>query len=268
MFQYYYARKDTVMDINERREKILEILSETGQVKVADLSREFGISSITIRSDLADLEDKGLLFRVHGGAINSYKSYCDMDLQQRLGTNLKAKQLIARGAVELIKDHDTVMFNSGTTTLTVFRAIPAHLHLNIVTNSISIALEASGNPNFNVVLLGGFVNPKYQFIYGDDASSQLKNYHADKLFLSVDGISPDSGLTTYYDREAELARLMLAQSASKIIVADSSKVGRTAFVNIAEINTADYLITDDSQSQSEELNILKKSLRKIIVVKE
>ena len=128
----FYARKDTDMDINERREKILEMLSETGQVKVADLSREFGISSITIRSDLADLEDKGLLFRVHGGAINSYKSYCDMDLQQRLGTNLKAKQLIAKRAVEMIKDHDTIMFNSGTTTLTVFRTIPAHLHLNIV----------------------------------------------------------------------------------------------------------------------------------------
>ncbi len=256
------------MDINERREKILEILNERGQVKVADLSQLFGISSITIRSDLADLEDKGMLFRVHGGAINSYKSYCDMDLQQRLGTNLKSKQLIAKRAVEMIKDHDTVMFNSGTTTLTVFRTIPAHLNLNIVTNSISIALEASGNPNFNVVLLGGFVNPKYQFIYGDDAVSQLKNYHADKLFLSVDGISPTSGLTTYYDREAELARLMLSQSASKVIVADSSKIGRTAFVNIAEISCADCLITDDLSAQTDELASLRKNLRKIITVTE
>ncbi|MBO5955197.1 MAG: DeoR/GlpR transcriptional regulator, partial [Clostridia bacterium] len=76
-----------------------------------------------------------MLFRVHGGAINSYKSYCDMDLQQRLGTNLKAKQLIAKRAVEMIKDHDTIMLNSGTTTLSVFRAIPTQLHLNIVTNS-------------------------------------------------------------------------------------------------------------------------------------
>ena len=245
----------------------LEILSKNGQVKVNELSRKFGISSITIRSDLADLEEKGLLFRVHGGAINSYKSYCDMDLQQRLGTNLKAKQLIAKRAVEMIKDHDTIMLNSGTTTLSVFRAIPTQLHLNIVTNSISIALEASGNPNFNVVLLGGFVNSKYQFIYGDDALNQLKNYHADKLFLSVDGISPTSGLTTYYDREAELARLMLSQSASKIIVADSSKLGRTAFVNIAEISQADCLITDDIAALGDDLSVLKKSLRKIITLK-
>lgn len=256
------------MDIIERKEKILELLNTQGQVKVADLSREFGISSITIRSDLADLEERGLLFRVHGGAINSYKSYCDMDLQQRLGTNLKAKQLIAKRAAEVIKDHDTIMMNSGTTTLSVFRAIPSQLHLNIVTNSISIALEASGNPNFNVVLLGGFVNPKYQFIYGDDALSQLKNYHADKLFLSVDGISPKSGLTTYYDREAELARLMLSQSASKIIVADSSKVGRTAFVNIAETSLADCLITNHQPEHNDELSILKESIRNIIITKD
>lgn len=256
------------MDINERRSKIIEILNDQGQVRVADLSQRFGISSITIRSDLADLEDSGLLFRVHGGAINSYKSYCDMDLRQRLGSNLKAKQLIARRAVEMINDRDTVMFNSGTTTLTVFRAIPAHLNLNIVTNSISIALEASGNPNFNVILLGGFVNPKYQFIYGDDAISQLKNYHADKLFMSVDGISHTSGLTSYYDREAELARLMLSRSASKIIVADSSKIGRTAFVNIAGVSTADCLITNESIDTEKELPALKKNLRNIITVKE
>ena len=98
--------------------------------------------------------------------------------------------------------------------------------------------------------------------------TQLKNYHADKLFLSVDGVSSVSGLTTYYDREAELARLMLSQSASKIIVADSSKVGRTAFVNIAETAFADYLITDDHSGSGDEQAALKKCLRKIIVVKE
>lgn len=256
------------MDINKRREKILEMLNEKGQVTVSELSDIFNISSITIRSDLASLEEKGLLFRVHGGAMNSYKSYCDMDLKQRLGTNLKAKQLISKGAVEMIKDHDTLMFNSGTTTLSVFRAIPAQLKLNIVTNSVTIALEASGNPNFNVVLLGGFMNSKYQFMYGDDALSQLKNYHADKLFLSVDGITSSSGLTTYYDREAELARLMLAQSTTKIVVADSSKIGRTAFVNIADASQADLLITDYNNTVTEDINSLKKKIKKILTVKE
>ncbi len=256
------------MNINERKEKILEILHEKGEVKVVDLSTLFNTSNITIRSDLADLEDKGLLFRVHGGAVNSYKSYCDMDLKQRLATNQKAKQLIAKRAASTLKEHDTVMFNSGTTTLSVFRAISPNLHLNIVTNSIAIALEASGNPNYNVVLLGGLINAKYQFVYGDDAINQLKNYHANRLFLSVDGISANGGLTTYYDREAEIARLMLKQSGSKIIVADSSKIDRIAFVNIVNDATDCTLITDQFNLDSGKLTSLKKRLKKIVVVKE
>lgn len=254
------------MDIRERKEKILEILSREGQVKVSELSRLFGISSITVRSDLADLEEQGLLFRTHGGAINSYKSYCDMDLKQRLGTNQKAKQLISGAAAAMVQPHDTIMMNSGTTTLSVFRALSPQLKINIVTNSITIALEAGGNPNFNVVLLGGFINAKYQFVYGDDAISQLKHYHADKLFLSVDGITAQAGLTTYYDREAELARQMLSQSKKKIVVADASKIGRTAFVNIAAATSADYLITESCAADKDELALLKKKIRKIITV--
>lgn len=256
------------MDLQERRAKILDILNQQGQVKVSELSRLFGISSITIRSDLADLEEQGLLFRTHGGAINSYKTYCDMDLKQRLGTNQSAKQLISGAAASMICDHDTIMLNSGTTTLMVFRAIPPQLKINIVTNSITVALEAGGNPNFNVVLLGGFINAKYQFVYGDDAINQLKNYHADKLFLSVDGVSAQTGLTTYYDREAELARQMLLQSDKKIVVADASKIGRTAFVNIAEAECADYLITDAAGADAETLAALRKKIHKIEQVHE
>ena len=255
------------MDIHQRREKILELLNENGQVKVAELSRLFEISNITIRSDLADLEEQGLLFRTHGGAINSYKSYCDMDLKQRLSTNQKAKQLISKEAASMIKEHDTIMLNSGTTTLSVFRAIPSQMKINIVTNSITIALEASPNPNFNVVLLGGFINAKYQFVYGDDAANQLKNYHADKLFLSVDGVTAQNGLTTYYDRETEIARLMLSQSTKKIIVADASKIGRTAFVNIADSSKADYLITEHAAADKDELDKLKKKIRRIVTVR-
>ncbi len=256
------------MNISERKEKILELLSKKGKVKVSELSKLFDTSNITIRSDLADLEDKGLLFRVHGGAVNSYKSYCDMDLKQRLDTNHRAKLLIAKQAVKNLKEHDTVMLNSGSTTLLVFRSLPPQLHLNIVTNCITIALEASGNPNYNVVLLGGLVNAKYQFVYGDDAVSQLKKYHANKLFLSVDGVTTDGSLTTYYDREAEIAKLMLSQSASKIIVADSAKIGKTAFVNIVNSANDCTLITDSANLDSKSVSSLKKNLGKLVVVKD
>lgn len=254
------------MDIFERRQKILEILHQDGKVKVNELSELFDISEVSIRIDLADLEAKGLLSRVHGGAVSSYKTYYNMDMQQRLSANQDQKQSIARQIIGMLDENDTIMLNAGTTTLTVFRMIPATMNLSIVTNSIAIALEAAANPNFNVVLLGGSVNSKYQFIYGDDAIDQLKKYHADKLILSVDGITVDGGLTTYYNHEVELDRLMLSRSATRIVATDSTKLGRTAFARIADTSEADYIITNNEPAAAEEIEELKQTVKNVIAV--
>ena len=184
------------MTAEQRKQRILELLKENDTVRVASLSRLFGVSEVTVRSYLEDMEKKGLLSRIHGGAVSSYKPYYSMNLNQRLEANQKAKVEIASRIADLIRPNDTVMLNAGTTTLLVFRRFPANYNLNIVTNSISIALEASGNPNYNVILTGGAVNTKYQFTHGTDAVAQLKEYHADKLILSVDGISAAQGFTT------------------------------------------------------------------------
>ena len=254
------------MDLHERKQQILEILAKEGRVKVNELSALFDISEVTIRMDLADLEAKGMLSRVHGGVVSSYKTYYNMSLQQRLAANMEQKQKIAERAVEMIEENDTIMLNSGTTTLTFFRMIPPKMNLSIVTNSVAIAMEAGSNPNFNVVLLGGSINPKYQFIYGDDANAQLERYHADKLILSVDGITRESGFTTYYNLEAELARLMLRRSATKIIAADSTKIGRTAFTKIADLECADYIITNKDHAAHDAISELSESVSNIITV--
>lgn len=254
------------MDIFERKQKILEILNRDGKVRVNELSALFDISDVTIRMDLADLEAKGLLSRVHGGAVSSYKTYYNMDMQQRLTANQAHKQAIAARIVEMIDDNDTIMLNAGTTTLTFFRLLPPKINLCIVTNSIAIALEAGHNPNFNVVLLGGFINAKHQFTYGDDAILQLEKYHADKLILSVDGITPDNGLTTFYNQEVELARVMLSRSATKIIAADSTKLGRTAFAKIANLEAADYIITNQHPAALEDAEEYRHSVQNFIMV--
>jgi len=230
------------MTSEQRKQKILELLKEKDSVRVSNLSRLFGVSEVTVRSYLEDMEKKGLLSRVHGGAVSSYKPYYSMNLNQRLETNQKAKVAIAERVVELIRPNDTVMLNAGTTTLLVFRRFPASYNLSIVTNSIAIALEASGNPNYNVILVGGAVNTKYQFTYGTDAVDQLKKYHADKLILSVDGISPRHGLSTYYDKEASVDVAMIEQSDCCIIAADRSKFGHDAFAHISDLSVADYIV--------------------------
>jgi len=173
-----------------------------------------------------------------------------MNLSQRLETNQSEKVKIAEKVATLINPNDTIMMNSGTTTLFTFRKFPSTYNLNFVTNSISIALEASDNPNYNVILVGGSINTKYQFSYGADAIKQLRNYHADKLILSMDGVDPEHGFSTYYDKEAEIDRVMIEQSDCYIIVADSSKFYRTAFAKISEIDAADYIITNATPDEN------------------
>lgn len=248
------------MNAEERKQKILELLNTDGGVRVTVLSKLFNISEVTIRSDLADMEYKGLLTRVHGGAVSSYKPYYSMNLNQRLSTNQQEKIVIAKKIAAMIENNDTVMFNSGTTTLLVFRSLPQNLNLNIVTNSIAIALEASEIPNFNIILLGGETNSKYQFTFGTDSCAQLRNYHADKLVLSVDGIDMKTGLSTYYDKEAEIDRIMLQQSNTKIVAADFSKFNRSAFTKIAEINVADYIVTNNDIPEKLKKNMKKKNV--------
>jgi DeoR family fructose operon transcriptional repressor len=231
-----------------RKQKILELLKENDSVRVSSLSRLFDVSEVTVRIYLEDLEKKGLLTRIHGGAVSSYKPYYSMSLNQRLETNQSAKEAIANRIRELIEPNDTIMLNAGTTTLMVMRRFPAEYNLSIVTNSISIALEASGNPNFNVILLGGSVNTKYQFTYGNDTVEELKKYHADKLILSVDGIDIKQGFSTYYNREAAVAKAMMEQSGCCIIAADRSKFAHNAFTKISDLSLADYIVTNEQPS--------------------
>lgn len=237
------------MTTEQRKHRILELLKENDSVRVSSLSRLLGVSEVTIRIYLEDLEKKGLLSRIHGGAMSTYKPYYTMSLNQRLETNQQAKVAIAERVAEMIQPNDTVMLNAGTTTLLVFRRFPAEYNLSIVTNSISIALEAAGNPNYNVILVGGEVNTKYQFTYGSDAVDQLEKYRADKLILSVDGIDMQQGFSTYYDKEVSVDAAMIKQSNCCIVAADHTKFGHSAFAKISNLSVADYIVTNGQMNQ-------------------
>ena len=184
-----------MMDTERRRGKIMELVHETGKVRVGELSCQFGVSEVSIRKDLEALEAEGHLQRVHGGAVALNKLYVNMDLGERYKTNAAAKKELAEFAADFIEDNDTVFMNAGTTLTYVLRAIRGKKNVSIVTNSIQNAMEAASHASFNVILLGGSVDSKYQFTHGSDAENQLKNYHATKCILSADGISRDAGLT-------------------------------------------------------------------------
>jgi len=251
------------MKLDKRKDKILEILKKNGTVRVTNLSKTLNVSEVTVRNYLTDMENKGLLTRVHGGAIFSYRPYYSMNLNQRLETNRQVKERIAKKAANLVKPNDTVMLNAGTTTLLAFRYLPYDYNLNIVTNSISIALEGSGNPNYNIVLIGGTINSKFQFTYGEDAIEILKKYHADKLILSVDGVDMKNGFSTYYAEETQVDKAMIEQSDSCIIVADNSKFDKNAFSKVYDLNVADYIVTD-KDFNTEDSKLMAKHGIKII----
>lgn len=239
------------MSVDERRRRILEILAAKGKVRVAELSRQFCISDVTIRLDLGELEKAGLLERVHGGAVSTNKAYFNMDFSERIGRFEKEKRDIARAAADMVQDNDTLIINSGTTTYFIAQELKKRKALTVVTNSIMIAQELAHIQNFNVILLGGNYNYQYQFTYGDDAVNQLQRYKTDKLILSVDGISSMAGLTTHHHQEAEVNRLMLQRVNQVIVVADYSKIGRENFAFIAPLNSADILITNRTADQEE-----------------
>lgn len=241
----------------KRREEIMELIHSQGKVKVSELSEIYSLSEVSIRKDLEALEAQGQLSRIHGGAVGLNKLYLNMDLTERYKTNAASKKEIAELAAKFIDDNDTIMMNAGTTLTYVLRALRGKKNISIVTNSVQNATEAALYPDFNVILLGGELDSKYQFTYGQDAIRQLENYHATKCILSVDGISAESGLTLYYSNEAELARRMIECSDMSMVVADSSKLGKNVFARITDAQKMKLLVTNKSEN-FEELKKLRK----------
>lgn len=232
------------LKLDIRRNKILEMLNQSGKVRVSELSETLGASEVTIRNDLTELEKGGYLERVSGGAVQTMNNYYNMDLLQRKNHNAPEKQSAASSAMQLIHDGDTLFINAGTTAYFAALELKRFRNLKIVTNSILIGAELGTFPTFNIQLLGGYINPQYSFTHGSIALEQLKQYRADKAILSIDGVCSDAGLTTYHNEEAEVSRLMMERSHGTIVVADYSKIGRESFFRIADLSSATYLITN------------------------
>lgn len=232
------------LKLDVRRNSILDMIAREGKVRVMNLSLSLGASEVTIRNDLAELEKGGYLHRVPGGAVQTMKNYFNMDFQQRKQEHTSEKQAIAIAAAELINDGETLMINSGTTTYFTSLELKRCRNLKIVTNSISIAVELGNVPTFRVILLGGDINPQYSFTYGDDALTQLRKFKADKLILSVDGISSNIGISTYHSEETEVNRLMMERANNTIVVADYTKIGYESFSNLGAIGSVHYLVTN------------------------
>lgn len=230
--------------VEKRCDRIIDILKEKGSVRVSSLSRRFRVSEVVIRKDLQRLQELGILERRHGGAVRVQKGYLYKDLDERMQTMGEQKGRIAEAARGLVRERQVVMLNSGSTNVHIARRLAELDELVMVTNAVRAASEMASLSQVQVILLGGEINPKYQFTYGHDTLRLLSKYHADVCFISVDGIDAEHGLTSYYHYEAEAIRQMMAQSERVVVAADSTKIGVASLEHVGDIKSVHTLITD------------------------
>ena len=232
----------------ERRALIMRQLEQKEEVIVTELSRETGISEVTIRKDLTILQNRNLLIRTRGGAMRRPVENLNEDtaITKKRMFNFREKERIGEEAAKMIKDGDFIMLDSGTTTLEIARHLDKFHSLHIITNAMNIATELVNYKRFDVVLLGGNVRINSHSMVGPVALSTLHNFSGYKLFLGVDSFSVENGVSTPNMEEALLNQMMIQQAEKVIAVFDSSKFNKRSFVHIANANELDCIITDSA----------------------
>ncbi|VTU06564.1 DNA-binding transcriptional repressor SrlR [Actinobacillus indolicus] len=228
----------------ERRAEILALLRKTGSQKVENLSQDFGVSTVTIRSDLNHLEQQGYITRSHGYAVLNTRLIAELSISDKRNNYPELKQRIGKLAASLLKDGDRIILDSGTTTKAIVSYLN-ELNLTILTNGLDIAMELVGCPNVEVRMTGGVLRKNAMSFSGIMADNNLQHYRFDKVFLGVDGFDLHKGITTFNEQEAQLNRLMCNAADQVIVVADSSKFGQYSNFVIGTVNQIDVLVTDN-----------------------
>ncbi len=252
------------MSTIDRRVRILDLINREGQVSVNELSRMFGVSEVTIRNDLSHLEKKGLLIKTRGGGLKTQSVAIDQKLNEKAKINSREKLAIGKKAVELISDNDTIILDSGTTTVEIAKNINGIQNLTVITNALNIAGQLIRD-EIKVILLGGILRTSSLSLIGPIGEYNMRNFYCDKCFLGVDGIDSQSGIFTPNLEEANLNRLMIDASKEVIIVTDSTKFKRKSFAHIAPISKVDIIITDSNIPEDEFKNLQNKGIKVILV---
>jgi DeoR family transcriptional regulator of aga operon len=232
------------MTVTERHEIIISELKESGKVSVQQLSDELDVSEVTIRKDLRVLEDKGLLFRTHGGATQSNPYTSDRPVSEKENIQAQEKNAIAEKAFQLIGDNDSIILASGTTILAVARKIHPEKRLNVITSALNVSLELSQHKNVEVLQLGGQLRQSSTSVVGPYAEQFMEGITCGILFLGVDGIDLDHGLTTSNLMEASLNQKFIEVAQYTVVVADHTKFGKRGFSRICNLSKVQHIITD------------------------
>jgi DeoR family transcriptional regulator, galactitol utilization operon repressor len=228
-------------NLKDREKTIVRLLAEEPLLSVNDLSERLGVSVVTARSDMDSLADKGYLVRVRGGALPAFHP----DIVARQQSNTEAKRRIARAAAEMVRDGDSIMIESGTTTALIARFLLGKKDLKLVTDSTLILPYVRANPMVSLAFVGGIFRPATESMVGPVTIAELSQFHVDIAFVGADGVSCEHGLTTNFVEAAEVSRTMARHCEKTVLVVDSSKFGKRGFTQVMPLKEIDVLITDD-----------------------
>ncbi|MBQ6634743.1 MAG: DeoR/GlpR transcriptional regulator [Lachnospiraceae bacterium] len=224
-----------------RTNQILELITEEGKIEVAELARRLDVSQVTIRKDLDNLEERGIIRREHGWAV----LHNGDDLSARLAYHYQEKELIARKAAELVQDGESVMIENGSCCALLAETLArTHHDLTILTNSAFIASYIRDREHVQVVLLGGIYQPEAQVMVGPMVRQCAENFWIDRFFIGVDGWSERTGFTNHDQLRAQAVRDMAGQAEQVIVLTESEKFGIRGTVPLNLKNQIKMVITD------------------------
>ncbi len=250
-----------------RKARLIDLIKEKGEVTVNELSKTLGVTGTTIRKDLSELENLGMIVRTHGGALLPSHTKVEWNFIQKSQQHVEEKSVIAKKALEFVKPGDSVILDSGTTTLAMAREMKKMklLPLTVVTNNFFIATELVGT-GIDLIVLGGIVRENSFSLIGAFSEENIKKIYADKAFVGATGFSKD-GFMTPNINEAKIKALMISQSSESFVIVDSSKFERPSFAIYATFDQIDHVVTDWKIS-NESKSILLNSGLDLIIAKE
>ena len=232
--------------LNERQSKILESLETKKYISVNELSEKLKVSVVTIRKDLTLLEQEGYLHRTHGGASKQMRYVFDQTVTEKETQNVEEKTRIITKALDFIKENEFIILSSGTTVNLLAQKLYGFRNLTVLTPSLRVAVEVCKNPNVNTIHLGGEVRKNSTSTIGVLAEETLSNFSCTTLFLGIEGIDLDYGLSSTNVGEAHLNKKMMERVDKTIVLADSSKIHKRGFGFICYVEKIDMLITDSN----------------------
>lgn len=237
-------KKTTNLSSLERHHKIIEMVNAKGYESVTNLCKELKVSAVTIRKDLKLLEKNSKLYRTHGGAGNTNPFTIDRSVNEKENLQIEEKKSIAQKAAAYIESNDSIIIASGTTMLALAREIVPAQKLTVITSALQVAGELLKHPDVDILQLGGLIRKSSSSVVGSYAEDILKDFYCTKLYLGVDGIDFEFGITTSNSMEAQLNKKMMSVAQKVIVLSDHTKFGKRGFSKICSLDEIDEIITD------------------------